>query len=73
MSKWAEPWTSLEEVTEHLGVSQVSAHQRLPARGLPGNKAGHFWKFKLKEVGAWVRTAKTGSWNRRWGSQASGC
>lgn len=50
-----EPWSSVDEVAKHLGVSQDSSYRWIEARGLPADKIGRIWKFKLSEVDAWVR------------------
>ncbi|MCL2726737.1 MAG: helix-turn-helix domain-containing protein [Polyangiaceae bacterium] len=50
-----EPWSSVDEVTKHLGVTQDSIYRWIEARGLPAHKIGRLWKFKLSEVDKWVR------------------
>ncbi len=50
-----EPWSSVDEVAKHLGVAQDSIYRWIEARGLPAQKIGRLWKFKLSEVDAWVR------------------
>ena len=53
-----EPWVSLEEVAEHLGVSKDTVHRWLRKRGLPAHKVGRLWKFKVSEVDDWVRAGR---------------
>jgi excisionase family DNA binding protein len=50
-----EPWSSVDAVAKHLGVTQDSIYRWIEARGLPANKIGRLWKFKLSEVDEWVR------------------
>ena len=50
-----EPWSSVDEVAKHLGVAQDSIYRWIEARGLPAQRIGRLWKFKLSEVDAWVR------------------
>ena len=50
-----EPWSSVDEVAKHLGVAQDSIYRWIEARGLPAQKIGRLWKFKLSEIDAWVR------------------
>jgi excisionase family DNA binding protein len=50
-----EPWSSVDEVAKHLGVAQDSIYRWIEARGLPAQKIGRLWKFKISEVDAWVR------------------
>ena len=53
-----EPWSSVDEVAKHLGVAQDSIYRWIEARGLPAQKIGRLWKFKLSEVDAWVRAGR---------------
>jgi len=55
-----EPWVSLDDVAQHLGVSTDTVHRWLRSRGLPAHKVGRLWKFKISEVDAWVREGKAG-------------
>ena len=54
-----EPWVSLEEIAQHLGVSEDTVHRWIRARKMPAHKVGHFWKFKVSQVDAWVQKDKT--------------
>ena len=53
-----EPWSSLEEIAEHLGVSQDTVHRWIRRQKMPAHKVGHLWKFKVSEVDDWVRAGK---------------
>ena len=50
-----EPWASVEDVAQHLGVAKDSIYRWIDHRGLPAHKIGRLWKFKLSEVDVWVR------------------
>ncbi len=50
-----EPWLSVEQIAEHLGVTRDSIYRWIDAKGLPANKIGRLWKFKVSEVDDWVR------------------
>lgn len=52
----AEPWVSVEDVAKHLGVTKDSVYRWIEERGLPANRLGRLWKFKLSEVDAWVNS-----------------
>lgn len=54
-----EPWVSLDEMAEYLGVSRDTVYRWI-ARGLPAHKLGRLWKFKVSEVDAWLRAGKAG-------------
>jgi excisionase family DNA binding protein len=50
-----EPWVSVDDVANHLGVAKDSVYRWIEKRGLPAHKIGRLWKFKLSEVDEWVR------------------
>ena len=50
----AERWSSVDEVTAHLGVSRDTVYRWIEARALPAHRIGRLWKFKLSEIDAWV-------------------
>jgi excisionase family DNA binding protein len=54
----SEPWVSLEEISQHLGVSQDTIHRWIRKRNLPAHQIGRLWKFKVSEVDEWVRKGK---------------
>ncbi|WP_295456910.1 helix-turn-helix domain-containing protein [uncultured Thiodictyon sp.] len=51
-----EPWASVEDVSNHLGVAKDSVYRWIDLKGLPAHKIGRLWKFKLSEVDDWVRS-----------------
>jgi len=53
-----EAWVSLEEIANHLGVSQDTVHRWIRKRQMPAHKVGGLWKFKVSEVDEWVRAGK---------------
>ena len=50
-----EPWVSVEQVAEHLGVTRDSIYRWIESKGLPAHKIGRLRKFKASEVDDWVR------------------
>ncbi len=50
-----EPWVSVEQVAQHLGVAKDTVYRWRELRGLPAHRVGRLWKFKLSEVDDWVR------------------
>jgi excisionase family DNA binding protein len=50
-----EPWLSVEQITEHLGVKRDSIYRWIDRKGLPAHRVGRLWKFKASEVDEWVR------------------
>jgi excisionase family DNA binding protein len=45
-----DPWVSLEEPAQHLGLSQDTIHRWLRNRDMPTHQAGRLWEFKVSEV-----------------------
>jgi excisionase family DNA binding protein len=50
-----EPWVSVEQIAEHLGVKRDSIYRWIDRKGLPAHRVGRLWKFKVSEVDEWVR------------------
>ena len=50
-----ESWATLQEVTEHLKVSEDTIHRWMVNRGMPAHRVGRVWRFKLTEIDTWVR------------------
>lgn len=50
-----EPWVSVGQIVEHLGVTRDSIHRWIDRKGLPAHRVGWLWKFKASEVNDWVR------------------
>lgn len=51
-----EPWISLEDIAQHLGVSQDTVHRWIRNRDMPAHQVGRLWKFKVSQVDEWVQT-----------------
>ena len=53
-----EKWVNLEDVAEHLNLSQDTVRTWIKEGKLPAYKAGKRYKFKISEVDEWVRTGR---------------
>ena len=53
-----EKWVNLEDVAEHLSLSQDTVRTWIKEGKLPVYKAGKRYKFKISEVDEWVREGK---------------
>lgn len=53
-----EKWVNLEDVAEHLSLSQDTVRTWIKEGKLPSYKAGKRYKFKISEVDEWVRTGR---------------
>lgn len=51
-----EPWVSVEQIAEHLGVRRDSIYRWIDTKGLPAHRIGRLWKFKVSEIDVWVRS-----------------
>jgi len=51
----AEPWVSVDQVAQHLGVAKDTIYRWRESRGLPAHRVGRLWKFQVSEVDDWVR------------------
>ena len=60
-----EPWVSVEDVANHLGVSKDTIYRWIEAKGLPAHRIGRLWKFKLDEIDEWVRTGGASELNEQ--------
>jgi excisionase family DNA binding protein len=54
----AERWYSLQEIAEHLGVSQDTVHRWIRLKAMPAHKVGRLWKFKVSQIDKWIKSGK---------------
>ena len=52
----AEPWVSVDQIADHLGVTRNSIYRWIDRKWLPAHRVGRLWKFQRSEVDDWVRT-----------------
>lgn len=50
-----EPWLSVEEIAQHLGISKETVYRWLEKKRIPAHRVGKQWRFKPTEVDEWVR------------------
>ena len=53
-----EKWVNLEDIAEHLSLSQDTVRAWVREGKLPVYRAGKRYKFKISEVEEWVREGK---------------
>lgn len=53
-----EPWATLQEVAEHLKVSEDTVHRWISSRAMPAHRIGRVWRFKLSQVDSWVESGQ---------------
>ncbi len=49
-----EPWSSVDEVAKHLGVTRDTVYRWIESKSLPAHRVGRLWKLKLSQVDGWV-------------------
>lgn len=54
-----ERWYSLEEISNHLGVSKDTIRAWIRKETVPFYKVGRQYKFKVSEVDAWVESGQS--------------
>jgi excisionase family DNA binding protein len=50
-----ERWLSVDEISEHLGVSKDTVYAWIAKKQMPAHKVGRLWKFQRAEVDTWVK------------------
>ena len=54
-----ERWLSLEEISQHLGVSKDTIRIWIKKDTIPFHKIGRQYKFRISEVDAWVESGQS--------------
>ena len=55
-----DKWIGIEEAAEYLGIKPITVRDWIKKdTGIPANKIGKKWKFKLSELDAWVKSGKS--------------
>lgn len=54
-----ERWMSLEEISNHLGVSKDTIRIWIKKETIPFHKIGRQYKFRVSEVDAWVESGQS--------------
>ncbi len=56
-----DKWISINEAAEYLGIKTVTLRSwiRNCKEGLPAQKIGKQWKFKISELDDWVKSGKS--------------
>lgn len=54
-----ERWQSLEEISNHLGVSKDTIRSWIKKGTIPFHKVGRQYKFRISEVDAWIESGES--------------
>ncbi len=49
-----EPWVNTKDIAEHMGVTVETVRKWIKLEKIPCHRIGKLWKFKIREVDAWV-------------------
>jgi excisionase family DNA binding protein len=52
----SDRWMSVEEISEHLGVSKDTVYAWIAKKNMPAHRVGRFWKFQKSAVDQWIKT-----------------
>lgn len=55
MANTEDRWLSVDEICRYLGVTNDTIYNWIKTKGMPANKVGRLWKFKIADVDEWVR------------------
>lgn len=55
MVKTEDRWLSMNEMCQHLGVSNDTIYKWISNHEMPAHRMGRLWKFKKDEVDEWVK------------------
>lgn len=55
----SERWVSLEEISNHIGVSKDTIRSWIKKDTIPYRKIGRQYKFRVSEVDAWVESGES--------------
>ena len=54
MAELQDRWLSVDEICQHLGVSNDTVYRWIDRFEMPAHKVGRRWKFKKDQVDVWV-------------------
>ena len=58
MTDFEDRYYSMPEICKYLGISRDSALKWIANKGMPAQKVGKKWKFKLSEIDACVNSGQ---------------
>ena len=56
MSDLEDRYYSMPDIVKYLGISRDTALRWIATKGMPAQKIGKNWKFKLSEIDEWVKS-----------------
>jgi excisionase family DNA binding protein len=59
MAESEDRWLSINEITDHLGVSNDTVYKWIDKYGMPAHRMGRLWKFKKNDVDGWIKAGGT--------------
>lgn len=60
MGDMKDKWIGIEETAKYLDVNKDSIRNWIKNNtGIPANKIGKQWKFKISELDEWIKSGKS--------------
>lgn len=54
-----DSWVGIPEAAEYLGVTKDTIRNWIKKTNIPAHRVGKFWRFKISELDAWVKSGKS--------------
>ena len=64
-----ERWLSLEEISNHLGVSKDTIRAWIKKGTIPNHKVGRLYKFRVSEVDEWIESGDSADADKQVGME----
>jgi len=61
MTEIEDRWLSVDEICKYLGVSKDTVYKWIDKHKMPAHRMGRLWKFKKRQVDAWVEAGGASS------------
>jgi excisionase family DNA binding protein len=49
-------WLSVDEIGSYLGIKRDTVYKWIAEKQMPAHRLGRLWKFRRKEVDAWIES-----------------
>jgi excisionase family DNA binding protein len=69
MAEMEDRWLSISEICKYLGVSNDTVYKWIGKREMPAHRMGRLWKFKKKQVDAWIEAGGAAEHSKRGSSK----
>jgi len=60
-------WLSVDDIASYLGIKRDTVYKWISEKQMPAHRMGRLWKFRKKQVDAWVEAG--GASSRQYSSE----